>query len=150
MNTRKHLFILAIGVLGCVSFTRGEVAYVYRVNSTIQTWHQAFESCYNLAWGSKLAIFDIEDGLDAQENIKALLPNIDPSMCYYIGVHDLFYEGHYLDIQGRELRYTKWSTGQPDNLEEKQNCAAVNAELKMFDTECDRPNCFALCMEPDT
>ncbi|KAJ9588888.1 hypothetical protein L9F63_017828 [Diploptera punctata] len=132
-----------------MAVTRGEITYVYRVNNTFQNWHQAFESCYNMAWGSKLAILDFDES-EAEENIVKILPELDPSMCYYVGYHDLFYEGHFLDIEGRELRYTKWFEGQPDNRGGDENCVSLINGLKLADTSCHKPNCYAICMEPET
>ncbi|KAJ9588887.1 hypothetical protein L9F63_017827 [Diploptera punctata] len=100
-----------------------------------------------MAWGSKLAIFDIDDDVNAEENILDMINDMVEGELYFIGAHDLFNEGHYLDIEGKELRYIKWYYNEPNNYNGSQNCIAVNKGLKMFDLECDYPR-YAICMIP--
>ncbi|KAJ9588886.1 hypothetical protein L9F63_017826 [Diploptera punctata] len=133
-----------------MSEATGQVPEGYFVQKTLQTWHQAFENCYDPAdyVESKMAIIQIAgNDTEIQDIIENLLSNLEEDHCYHIGVHDLFYEGHYLDIYGREIDYKEWHAGQPDNFGGNENCVAINNKLEMYDVACDSL-CYYICMEP--
>lgn len=65
----------------------------------------------------------------------------------WLGVHDYFEEGDWVTVKDEALEntgYTKWTTNQPDNYNNNQNCATLwqIEEGGMDDNTCNRPLSF--------
>ncbi|XP_065097996.1 mannose-binding protein A-like isoform X4 [Paramisgurnus dabryanus] len=62
----------------------------------------------------------------------------------YIGVTDRHKEGQFVDIDGKPLTFTKWSSGQPDDYKGAQDCGALIDSGYWDDVGCNDPH-YIIC-----
>ncbi|XP_021326931.3 uncharacterized protein hbl1 isoform X2 [Danio rerio] len=54
----------------------------------------------------------------------------------YIGVTDKETEGQFVDIEGKQLTFTKWGPGQPDDYQGAQDCGVIDVSGTWDDGNC--------------
>ncbi|XP_070548182.1 uncharacterized protein [Ptychodera flava] len=110
----------------------------YLVNSDANSWHEAYELCYNA--GGRLAIVD---GEDVNTFLKALIENRG---CW-IGLHDMRLEDQWQWINGRSAIYSNWASGEPNNAFNNEHCAHIMGSRDGLwnDMRCTHPIGCELC-----
>lgn len=58
----------------------------------------------------------------------------------YIGITDRVTEGQFVDTEGKQLTFTNWHTGQPDDYKGAQDCGIISQSGLWDDVNCDNPH----------
>jgi hypothetical protein len=72
----------------------------YKIHSERKTWHEARQICAKE--GSHLAIINSEEESKVLQSIFAPVAAKLPALLVFIGFHDLYNEGQYLTVFGKE------------------------------------------------
>ncbi|GCB79786.1 hypothetical protein scyTo_0019611 [Scyliorhinus torazame] len=89
-----------------------------------KTWIEAEMQCQQIEPRSHLSSIH---GNKHNQFIQNLIKADDPSQPKtWIGLSDCYQEGLFLWSDGSPTDFTKWKKGQPDNMEENENCVHIN------------------------
>nr|XP_054756795.1 C-type lectin lectoxin-Thr1-like [Lytechinus pictus] len=127
----------------CPNFFMRKGDWCYHYNSAKKDWNQANLACKAL--GAELVSIH---GADESNEIYGLWQSLldegkadDGDFSYWIGLHDLQYEGYYQWSDGTEVNYVLWQSGEPNN-NGNEDCVAPrnhgsNAERQFWnDYDC--------------
>ncbi|XP_076879091.1 galactose-specific lectin nattectin-like isoform X2 [Brachyhypopomus gauderio] len=106
----------------------------YRFFSSYVTWAEAESTC--LRHGGNLAsVHTISEYKFLQNLIKEMS---DTFRVTWIGGNDALKEGQWFWSDGTEMNFYYWSTNQPDNYLNNEDCMQMNVgdDLKMNDCIC--------------
>ncbi|XP_053302118.1 lactose-binding lectin l-2 [Pleuronectes platessa] len=106
----------------------------YKYVATEQSWADAEFHC--VSQGTNLVSIH---SLEEENFITALIKNFDLNEgITWNGLNDLYKEGSWIWSDGCAVKFTFWSTGQPDNYLEMENCGHNNfsTEKKWNDIPC--------------
>ncbi|KAM0731903.1 Hemolymph lipopolysaccharide-binding protein [Formica fusca] len=113
----------------------------HKLHKRSLVWNKARQAC--IQEGGHLAIINS----DSEEKILLRMLQEGKVNSAWLGVHDYFEEGDWVTVKDEALEntgYTKWTTNQPDNYNNNQNCATLwqIEEGGMDDNTCNRPLSF--------
>ncbi|XP_017071967.1 uncharacterized protein LOC108108426 [Drosophila eugracilis] len=115
-------------------FQRIGCKLIYIEHRGYQTWTSAEEHCRQM--GGHLAT--IQNDYD----FNAINSQLEESISYWLGVSDIAKEGEFVSIaSGKRSPFFKWKAGQPNNLENNENCVDIY-KGHMYDSNCDEEQSF--------
>ncbi|NXE30101.1 CD209 protein, partial [Ardeotis kori] len=104
----------------------------YFFSNTTQRWMEARDYC--VSFKAHLAIVDTE-----QEN-KFLADHATENRVFWLGLTDMYNEGHWQWVDDRSLSLSFWNQGEPNNAgEQGENCAIVYSNGGWNDIACSNP-----------
>ncbi|KAJ8026239.1 Contactin-associated protein 1 [Holothuria leucospilota] len=120
----------------------------YRAVEESRNWFDALDYCRNLRGDA-----DLVSILDSTEKISAFAMSrrTHTENAYWIGLHDLNSEGTWEWSDGSAYSYTAWTTGEPNNSNNNENCAVLtwSSDGTWNDANCDNTYYF-ICKYPLT
>uniref|UniRef100_A0A8C7YG46 C-type lectin domain-containing protein n=1 Tax=Oryzias sinensis TaxID=183150 RepID=A0A8C7YG46_9TELE len=131
---RSHLPIISDGCKHCPEgwLFLNSYCYFYPFSARfgLKTWQQAREFCQ--MYGGDLLVIDSKD--KENSTVRFLMKNKNPSSSsdqpFWFGLRGL--EGTWKWLNGAVLTEGFWMQGQPNNQNNKEDCAAVTAKTNIF------------------
>ncbi|XP_025071044.1 pulmonary surfactant-associated protein D-like isoform X1 [Alligator sinensis] len=62
----------------------------------------------------------------------------------FLGINDRLTEGTFMYLSGEAIRYTNWSTREPNDSGGEKDCVEVYSDGKWNDKSCEK-NCLIMC-----
>ncbi|XP_077297689.1 macrophage mannose receptor 1-like isoform X2 [Arctopsyche grandis] len=105
-----------------------------------RTWPEARTMCCEE--GGQLAVIESMNEKDLLLKMftdAKTAGNISVGSQAYLGYHDIFKEGSFFSVDGKDLtlnEHVKWGSGQPDNSGGQENCVSMLASGEINDLPC--------------
>ncbi|XP_077284221.1 C-type mannose receptor 2-like [Arctopsyche grandis] len=113
----------------------------FKLHLNPKPWDQARTICH--AEGGQLANIGSKQEEDFLVNQihspKNKVNHVYSKDFIFMGFHDLFQEGKFFNVQGKELEdngYVRWASGQPDNFAKNENCGTMLVSGGLNDYPC--------------
>ncbi|XP_006818100.2 C-type lectin mosGCTL-1-like [Saccoglossus kowalevskii] len=101
----------------------------YKVIQKQRTWYQARDDCESR--NAHLAVIrSHQDNSDVKDLLSQDIGNV------WIGVNDLYNEGTYKYVTGRDATYTNWRDGEPSDGSGRENCVEMSYEYDFKWNDC--------------
>ncbi|XP_071827139.1 macrophage mannose receptor 1-like isoform X2 [Apostichopus japonicus] len=118
----------------------------YRAVLEQKSWFDALDACRNLRTDA-----DLVSILDGNENLQTLAMSrrTHTENNYWIGLNDLNSEDSWEWSDGSTNSYTNWNSNEPNNSNDRENCAAMrwSEDGSWNDADCDTTYYF-ICKYP--
>ncbi|KAG7465883.1 hypothetical protein MATL_G00158440 [Megalops atlanticus] len=93
------------------------------------TFEEALKFCSDAG-----AILALPRGSEENKALSQLIPD---SQYAWLGVNDRETEGKFVDVQNKPLQFTSWKSGEPNNHQNKEDCALITPNGSWNDISCD-------------
>ncbi|KAG9469825.1 hypothetical protein GDO78_019566 [Eleutherodactylus coqui] len=105
------------------------------------TWAKTRDSC--LKKGADLAVITSE----RKQIFLTAISGASTYRRYWIGLHDMHEEGTWTWIDGThyETSYKRWIKGEPNDWEQGEDCALLQAFGEWNDISCDYEDAYGIC-----
>nr|AQY54439.1 immulectin 3 [Hepialus xiaojinensis] len=141
-----QLFLCPVdSVIGIATFFRRDYDLIhsqrsfYKVHNIPKSWNDARKQC--ILEGSTLAIPETAE--EAEKLRDLMSKKIDTNSVAYLGIQ-AFTKGFFFTLDGRSINeiYHGWAPGQPNDVDNQEDCVILSSDGKLNDVNCVNKNPF--------
>lgn len=138
--SRLPQFYYLYVVLGELHFFRrdytynGDFASFYKVHTVSRSWADAKQRCHR----ESASLFFPDTQAEAQYATELISSKVNNFNYVWIGISDIISEGDFETITGKQIEetYADWENGEPNNVNDNEDCVIFTKAGKMNDKDC--------------